>query len=165
MVSSGQRTGSLTLSVSLATWHGCECQHGHKGSWTLGRRHAPARGALRVLSAALAITKGTACIESAGKTEKAIAAKSKALEPGAHDKAGRCERPLQGGAWHGVETSPREGEREGYVRTWKKSDQVRGTHLWRPQRKGYVKERTWNEGELMGEQAGDCRGRDLSEHR
>jgi len=96
-------------------------------------------GALRILSAALAMTEGTACVESAGEAEKAIAAKFEALEPGAHDKAGRRERPPQGGARHGVETSPREGEREGYVRTRKKSDRVRGTHLWRPQRKGHVK--------------------------
>jgi len=139
MVNSGQRTGSLTLSVSLAAWHGRERRHGCEGSWTLGRRHAPARGALRVLSAALAMTEGTACVESAGKTEKAIAAKSEALEPGAHDKAGRRKRPPQGGARHGVKTSPRDGEREGYVRTQKKNDRVRGTHLWRPQRKGHIK--------------------------
>ena len=139
MVSSGQHTSSLTLSVLLAAWHGCERRHGRKGSWTLRHQHTPARGALWVLSAPLAMTEGTACVESAGKTEKAIAAKSKVLEPGAHDKAGRCERPLQGGAWHGVKTSPQEGKQEGYVRTWKKSNRVRGTHLWRPQRKGHVK--------------------------
>jgi len=85
------------------------------------------------------VTKGTTCIESAGKAEKAIAAKFEALEPRAHDKAGRHKRPPQGGAQHGVETSPWEGEQEKYVRTQKKSNQVRGTHLWRPQRKGYVK--------------------------
>jgi len=96
-------------------------------------------GALRILSAALAMTEDTACVESAGKAEKAIAAKFEVLEPGAHDKAGRCERPLQGGARHGVETSPQEGERERYIRTQKKSNRVRGTHLWRPQRKGYIK--------------------------
>jgi len=84
------------------------------------------------------MAKGTACVESAGKAEKAIAAKSEALEPGAYGKARRRERPPQSGAWHGVETSPREGEREGYVRTWGKSNRVRGTHLWRLQRDGCV---------------------------
>jgi len=124
VVSSGQRTCRLTLSVSLAAWHGRERRHGREGSRTLGRRHAPSRG-----SAALAMAEGTACVESAGEAEKAIAAKSEALEPGAYDKAGRRERPPQGWARHGVETSPREGEWEGYVRTREKSDRARGTHL------------------------------------
>jgi len=94
--------------------------------------------ALRVLSAALAMAEGTACVESAGEAEKAIAAKSEALEPRAYGKARRRERPPQSGAWHGVETSPREGKQEGYVRTWGKSNRVRGTHLWRPQRDGCI---------------------------
>jgi len=78
--------------------------------------------ALQILSAALAMAEGTTCVKSAGKAEKAIAAKSEALEPGAYGKARRCERPPQSGAWHGVKTSPREGEQEGYVRTWGKSN-------------------------------------------
>jgi len=72
---------------------------------------------LQILSAALAMVEGTACIEPASKAEKAIAAKSEALEPGAYSKAGRRKRPSQGGPWHGVETLPQEEEQEGYVRT------------------------------------------------
>ena len=78
-------------------------------------------GALQ-MSAALAMAKGATCIKSAGKAEKAITAKSKALEPRVYGKAGRHKRPLQGRAWHGVKTSLQEGEQEGYVRTWEKSD-------------------------------------------
>jgi len=73
--------------------------------------------ALQILSAALAMVEGTACVEPAGKAEKAITAKSKALEPRAYGKAGRCERPSQGGPWHGVKTSLQEEEQEGYIRT------------------------------------------------
>jgi len=61
---------------------------------------------LQILSTALAMAEGTACVESAGEAEKAIAAKSEALEPRAYGKARRRERPPQSGAWHGVETSP-----------------------------------------------------------
>jgi len=99
--------------------------------------------ALQILSTALAMAKGTTCVESAGKAEKAITAKSKMLEPGAYGKACRCEMPLQSRAWHGVETSLQEDKQEGYIRTWGKSNQVRGTHLWRPQRDGYI--RIWDE--------------------
>jgi hypothetical protein len=50
-------------------------------------------------SAAFAIAKGTASIESAGRAEKATTAKSEALEPRAYSEAGsRCERLLHGGA-------------------------------------------------------------------
>jgi len=139
-------------------------------------------GALRILSAALAMAEGTACVESAGEAEKAIAAKSEALEPGAYDKAGRRERPPQGRARHGVETSPREGEWEGYVRTrgkkrpseghsplktaeegirqdTKESERVRATRPLETAEK-----RTWNESDVMRARAGDSRGRDSSEH-
>ena len=87
---------------------------------------------LQILSAVLAMVEGTACVEPAGEAEKAIAAKSKALEPGAYGKAGRRERPLQGGPWHGVETSLREEEQEGYVRTWGK--RLSEGHLQRARR-------------------------------
>jgi len=128
------------------------------------------------------MAEGTACVESASGAEKAITAKSEALEPRAYGKAGRRERPPQGGAWHGVETSPQEGEREGYVRTREKGDQVRDTHLWRPQRKGYIRirkgsdrvratrpletaeERARNEGDLSRARTGDRRGRGSSGH-
>jgi hypothetical protein len=56
------------------------------------------------MSTALAMAEGTTGIESAGGAEKATATKSEALEPRAHGEAGsRCDRPLQGGAWHGVD--------------------------------------------------------------
>ena len=62
------------------------------------------------MSAALAMAENTASVGSAGKAEKAIAAKSKALEPGAYGKAGsRCKWPLPGEAGHGTETPPQEG--------------------------------------------------------
>jgi len=54
--------------------------------------------ALQILSTALAMVEGTACIEPAGKAEKAIVVKSEALEPRAYGKAGRRKRPSQGGA-------------------------------------------------------------------
>ena len=53
-----------------------------------------------VVSAALAMAEGTAGVESAGGAEKAIAAKSEALESGAYGEAGsRREGPLHGRAW------------------------------------------------------------------
>ena len=56
------------------------------------------------MSAALAMAEGTAGVESAGGAEKATAAKSEALEPGAYGEAGsRRDKPLQGGAWHDVD--------------------------------------------------------------
>ena len=45
-------------------------------------------GALLVVSAAFVITGSTACVESAGEAEKAIAAKSEALEPAMYGEAG-----------------------------------------------------------------------------
>ena len=53
-----------------------------------------------VVSAALAMAEGTTGVKSAGRAEKATAAKSEALESGAYGKAGsRREGPLHGGAW------------------------------------------------------------------
>jgi len=67
----------------------------------------PQGGALLVVSAALAMAEDTTSVRSAGKAEKAITAKSKALEPGAYGKAGsRCKWPLPGKAGHGIETPP-----------------------------------------------------------
>jgi hypothetical protein len=48
-----------------------------------------------VVSAALAMAKGTTSVKSAGGAEKATTTKSEALEPGAHGEAGsRRNRPL-----------------------------------------------------------------------
>jgi hypothetical protein len=58
-----------------------------------------------VISTALAMTKGTASIKSAGGAKKATAAKPEVLEPGAYSEAGsRREGPLHGRAWHGIDT-------------------------------------------------------------
>ena len=66
----------------------CECRHRCEGGRTFECRYARTRG-----SAALSMAAGTACVESAGEAEKAIAAKSEALEPTAYGKAGsRRER-------------------------------------------------------------------------
>jgi len=73
------------------------------------------------------MVEGTACVEPAGEAEKAIVAKSEALEPGAYGKAGRRERPSQGGACmvsrHRCE---RKSERD--TSGHGESDRVRGTH-------------------------------------
>ena len=96
---------------------------------------------LWILSAALDKAEVTACIESGGKAEKAIAAKSKVLEPMAYSKGGsrsKRVRPkggigtlLQEGEHVcnrlerrqvGEVHTPSEGHREGHVRTWKESE-------------------------------------------
>jgi hypothetical protein len=52
-------------------------------------------GALLVMSAALAMTGSTACIEPAGKAEKAIAVKSKALRPTVYGKAASMQEGVR----------------------------------------------------------------------
>jgi len=126
------------------------------------------------------MAEGTTCVKSAGKAEKAITAKSKALEPRAYDKAGRRERPPQGWACHGVETSLWEGEWEGYVRTQEKKRPSEGHSPLKTAEEGIrqdmneiervratrpletAEKRTWNESDVMRAQARDSRGRDLS---
>jgi len=112
------------------------------------------------VGAALAMAKSTSGVGSASGADKATVAVPKALESGAYGRAGRigAERPLHGKAWRGVDAPSQKAEqalvglerielrkgnrrvgarREGLVRT-KECNQVKGTHLWRPQRKGYV---------------------------
>jgi len=60
----------------------CERRYGCEGGRTLGRRHAGTRGALHFPWLRAPPT------SSAGEAEKAIAAKSEALEPTACGKAG-----------------------------------------------------------------------------
>jgi len=73
------------------------------------------------------MVEGTTCIEPAGEAEKAIVAKSEALEPGAYGKAGRHERPSQGGACM-VSRHRRERKSERDTSGHGESDRVRGTH-------------------------------------
>jgi hypothetical protein len=63
-----------------------------------------------MVSAALALAEGTASIESASGAERATSARTEALKPWAHGKAGRKrEIPPQSEAWREVEMLPREG--------------------------------------------------------
>ena len=120
------------------------------------------RGGALQMSAALAMAEGAACVKSAGEAEKAITAKSEALEPRAYDKAGRRERPPQGGAWHGVKTSPQEGEQEGYVRTWGKSDrgELTSGHRRGKDTSGTERKRPSKRSSKGHSPSGDRRGKD-----
>jgi len=65
------------------------------------------------VGAALAMAEGTASIGSAGRADKATIAASEALWPLAYGRAGgegKCEKPLQGDAWHRVDTPLQEGK-------------------------------------------------------
>ena len=90
--------------------------------------------ALPVVSAAFAMTKGTASAESADGAEKAPLrlpghwSLRRMARSGAGAKAATAQREAR----HRAERPPREGEQEGYVRTRKEGDRVCVTHLWRP---------------------------------
>ena len=73
------------------------------------------------------MVEGTTCIEPAGEAEKAIIAKSEVLEPGAYGKAGRRERPSQGGACM-VSRHHRKRKSERDTSGHGESNRVRGTH-------------------------------------
>ncbi len=70
-------------------------------------------GALPVAGAIPGLAKGTTSIELASRAEKAAAAKTEALEPGAYGKGG-CVQETQppGEARRGHERLPEEGKRE-----------------------------------------------------
>ena len=73
------------------------------------------------------MVEGTACVKPAGEAEKAIVAKSEVLEPGAYGKAGRCERPSQGGACM-VSRHRRERKSKRDTSGHGESNRVRDTH-------------------------------------
>jgi len=111
-------------------------------------------------SAALSMAEGAAGVGSAGGADKATVAAPEALGPrayggvgGAGAKGHRMAKPGMGSTHRCERASERSLSRkecdrgaltrwgpqeEGPVRTRKECDRVKGTHLWRPQRKGYV---------------------------
>ena len=89
MASSRQRTCVPDLSGLTITVYGRRDGHdSHEGSRAPRNWHERTRGAPAVVSTALAMAEGTAGVESASGAEKATAAKSEALEPGAYGEAG-----------------------------------------------------------------------------